>query len=238
MRLIVMGNEYTGKTTLVRRVKQWMAVKMGDPTVMIHDHFMPRIGEGRPGVTPEEEEAEFYKLAPYALEMYTRYVTHYHLGDHFYSDNDHIVVNWFYADAVYAPLYFDFGGPGQYADRHVMARSEESKIAQLAPDSVLVYMTASPDAIRERMRAEPRPTSRFREEDIERVNERFAQEFGSTLIRRRITLDTTDSTPEHTFADFLTRMGSHFTLADRVRLLSQPLLDAEIATLANTAGKP
>jgi len=238
MRLIVMGNEYTGKTTLVRTVKRWMAEKMGDPTVMIHDHFMPRIGEGRPGVTPEEEEAEFYKLAPYALEMYTRYVMHYHLGDHFYSDNDHIVVNWFYADAVYAPLYFDFGGPGQYADRHAMARHEESKIEHLAPDSVLVYLTASPDVIRERMRAEPRPTSRYREEDIERVGDLFGHEFANTLIRRRITLDTSDTTPEQTFAAFLTRMGPHFTLADRVRLLSQPLINAEIEAHSCAASAP
>jgi thymidylate kinase len=228
MRLIVMGNEYTGKTTLVRTLKQWMAARLGEPAAMIHDHFMPRIGEGRPGVTPEEEEAEFYKLAPFALEMYTRYVTHYHLGDHFYSDNDHIVVNWFYGDAVYAPVYFGFGGPDEYADRHKMARSEEAKISHIAPDTVLIKMTASPEAIRERIRAEPRPTSRYREEDIAMIGERFDHEFGSALIRRRFTLDTTGTTPEQTFAEFLTKLEPHLTVTDRLRLLTHSLVTPEM----------
>jgi hypothetical protein len=220
VRLIIVGNEYTGKTTLGRNIRQWMKDQMGDPTIMLHDHFMPHIGEGRRGITPEEEEAEFLKLKPFALEMYMRYMIHYHLGHHFYSDNDHLVINWYYGDAVYAPMYFGFGGPDQYADRQRMARHHDAEVMSLAPDTVLVHLTASADAIRQRRRAEPRPTSPIRDEDIEQISDRFANEVAGTLIRRRITLDTTDSTPDETLKAFLIGMQPHLTTADRMRLLS------------------
>jgi thymidylate kinase len=224
VRLIIIGAEYTGKTTLANNIRGWMKEQMGDPTVMLHDHFLPSIGEGRRGVTPEEEEAEFLRLKPFALEMYMRYMIHYHLGHHFYADNDHLVVNWYYGDAVYAPIYFGYGGPGEYADRHVMARSHDAEVMSLAPDTVLVYLTATPEAIRERMRAAPRPDSRVREEDINIICDRFATEFASTLIRRRVTVDTTNSSPEETLREFLQRMGPHFTYADRTRVISHAAL--------------
>jgi thymidylate kinase len=229
MRLIIVGCDYTGKTTLAQNVRGWLTEHLGEPRAMVHDHFMPRIGEGRPGVTPEEEEAEFYKLAPFALEMYTRYMTHYHLGDHFYSDNDHIVVNWYYGDAVYAPMYFGFGGPGEYADRRVLARGHDAEVKHIAPDTVIVHMTASPEVVRERMQAEPRPTSRFREDDIQFVLDRFAEEFSHTLIRRRIVLDTSESTPESTFKEFLSKMEPHLTPVDRQRLLAHQVLQQQLA---------
>lgn len=219
MRLIIIGCEYAGKTTLATNIRQWIADRMGDPTVMLHDHFLPSIGEGAIGrYGAEEEEDEFFKLKPFALEKYMRYMIHYHLGHHFYLDNDHLVVDWYYADAVYAPMYFGYGGPGEYADRRVMARSHDAEVMTIAPDTVIVHVTASPDVIRERMRAEPRPRSRVREEDIETICDRFAEEFRSTLIRRRITIDTSTSTPEGTFQEFLRKIEPHLTLADRLRL--------------------
>jgi thymidylate kinase len=224
MRLIVIGNEYTGKTTLVQNLRQWMHEHMGEGLIMIHDHFLPSIGEGRRGITPEEEETEFLQLKPFALEMYMRYMIHYHLGHHFYGDNDHIVVNWYYGDAVYAPMYFGYGGPGEYADRRSMARSHDSEVMHIAPDTVLVHLTASPDVIRERMRAEPRRTSRVQDADIERISARFTEEFSHSLIRRRFVLDTTSSTPEETLREFLKQVEHHLTSADRLRILSHGAL--------------
>jgi hypothetical protein len=224
VRLIIIGPEYAGKTTLANNIRAWMKERMGDATVMLHDHFLPSIGEGRRGISPEEEEAEFLRLKPFALEMYMRYMIYYHLGHHFYSDNDHLVINWYYGDAVYAPMYFGYGGPGENADRRIMARSHDAKVMSLAPDTVLVHLTASPEAIRERMRLEPRPGSRLRDEDIEVICDSFAAEFAGTLIRRRIALDTTNATPHETFEAFLENMGPHVTTADRLRLVSNQAL--------------
>lgn len=227
MRLIIIGCEYTGKTTHANGVRAWIAARMGDPATMLHDHFMPTIGEGHPGVSAAEEEAEFLGLAPFALEMYMRYMNHYHLGHHIYADNDHLVVNWYYGDAVYAPFYFGFGGPGEYADRRALARAHDAEVMATAPDTVLVHLTATPETIRERLRADPRPGSRFQEGDIEEIRARFATEFAGSLIRRRIALDTTGATPEETLRAFLQRMAPHLTQADRVRVLSHAALIAQ-----------
>ena len=231
MRLIVIGCEYTGATTLVRNVQAWLRDDFGEPAAMIHDHFLPFIGEGRKGenghdISADEEQTELLKLEPWALEMFMRYMIHYHLGHHFYADNDHICVNWYYGDAVYAPMYFNYGGPGKYADRRVMARGHDNHVNDMAPDTVLVHLTASPERIRERMDAEPRPISPFRDEDIEHVLDRFAEEARQSLIRRRITLDTTNSTPEETIAEFRQKMEPHLTDRDRLRLLAHKAINS------------
>jgi shikimate kinase len=225
MRLIIVGPAYAGKTTLASTLRSWIEERTGDSLVMLHDHFLPSVGEGAPGrFTAEEEETEFAKLAPFALEKYMRYMIHYHLGHHFYIDNDHLVVDWYYADAVYAPLYFGYGGRGQYADRQAMARSHDAEVMALAPDTVIVHVTADPEVLRARMRAEPRPNLPLKEEDLEEIRDRFAEEFGHTLIRRRITLDTTDSTPEATFRELMGKLGQHLSAADRLRLSGGPLV--------------
>ena len=225
MRLIIIGCEYTGKTTLVDGIRRHIIERMGDHLVMVHDHFLPGIGEGAPGrFTLEEEEDAFFALPPFALEKYVRYMSHYHLGQHFYRDNDHLVVNWFYGDAVYAPLYFGFGEPGGYADRHALARHEEAHIMEMAPDTVLIHLAAAPATIRQRMTAAPRPRSRFQVEDIEHVLDRFAVEAASSLIRRRVTLDTTESTPEETLSACLRLLEPHLTSTDRLRLITHAAL--------------
>lgn len=230
MRLIIIGCEYTGKTTLAQSLKRHIMDTMGDQLVMVHDHFLPGIGEGAPGrFTLEEEEDAFFALPPFALEKYTRYMNHYHLGQHFYRDNDHLVVNWFYGDAVYAPLYFGFGGQGDYGDRRALARHDESHVMEIAPGTVLIHLTAAPETIRRRMDAAPRPRSRVRADDIETVRDRFAEEFSHSLIRRRITLDTTDATPDETLRECLRRLEPHLTTTDRLRLLTHRALASERA---------
>lgn len=235
MRLIIIGCEYTGKTTLAQGLKRHIMDRMGDQLVMVHDHFLPDIGEGAPGrFTLEEEEDAFFSLPPFALEKYTRYMNHYHLGQHFYRDNDHLVVNWFYGDAVYAPLYFGFGGQGEYADRHALARHEESHIMEVAPDTVLIHLTAAPETIRQRMAAAPRPRSRFRAGDIETVRDRFAGEFTSAVLRRKVALDTTNSTPDETLEECLRQLEPHFTTTDRLRLLTHAALARDHAAAGST----
>jgi hypothetical protein len=224
MRLIIIGSEYTGKTTLAKNIVGWLAGSLGEPAAMLHDHFLPSIAEPRLEISAEELEDEFLSLKPWALEMYMRYMGHYHLGHHFYIDNDHLVVNWYYGEAVYAPLYFGYGGVGEYADRRSQARHHDSEVMHIALDTVLVYLTATPEVIRARAKAEPRPRSRVKDEDIELINERFAEEFSLSLLRRRIAIDTSESTPEETMKTFLKKVEPHLTQSDRLRLLAHAAL--------------
>jgi len=228
MRLIIIGCEYTGKTTLARDIRTWITENMGqDDEILIHDHFLPHVGEGGVGrFTAEEEQAEFFGLKPFALEKYMRYMIHYHAGSHFYQDNDHLVVNWYYSEAVYAPMYFGYGRHLEYADRRAMARSFDMEVMHQAPDSVLLHLHASPAVIRDRMRAEPRPGVRFEDSDIELILDRFGEEYDASLLRRRISIDTSDLSCGDLLATVIQRLEPHFNQNDRLRLLSHQALRA------------
>jgi hypothetical protein len=226
MRLIITGCEYTGKTTLARGIRDWIHANMGEPEeTLIHDHFLPHVGEGGIGrFTAEEEEREFFALKPFALEKYMRYMIHYHAGDHFYQDNDHLVVNWYYSEAVYAPLYFGYGRTGEYADRRELARSQDMEVMHKAPDTVLLHLTATAEAIRQRMQAEPRPGVRFRDEDIELILNRFEEEFSASLLRCRVKIDTTNLSLAELLPTAIARLEPYFTQVDRLRLLTHRVL--------------
>lgn len=152
-----------------------------------------------------------------------RYMIDYHSGG-FARNADHWLIDWYYGDAVYAPLYYGYGGPGQYGDRRAMARSYDAKVKQTAPDTVLVLMKASAEVIRRRMRKDPRPRNPFKEEHVERVLERFEEEFGNSLIQRRFNLDTTDTAAAEVLEEFLAKMEPHLTNTDRLRILSHQAL--------------
>ena len=221
MRLIIIGCEYTGKTTLAAGIHSWLERTMGACTTSFHDHFLPW-DPSHAGPKGERVEDDLKLLSleePSIVEKYNRYVVHYHTHPSFYDLPDHCVVGWYYADAVYAPLYYGYGGPGQVGDRQVMARSYDAMVSQLAPDTVLVYLTAEAEVIRQRQAAQPRLYPKA--EDIEHLLERFEKEFSRSLLRRRVVLDTSATTPEQTLQAFVQQIDRHLTPADRLRMLTR-----------------
>ena len=120
MRLIIIGCEYTGKTTLTGGIRDWLIDTMGSCGTSFHDHFLPW-HPGDSGDKAEKVESELKLLTlddPSLVELFCRYILHYHTHPSFYAKPDHGVVNWYYGDAVYGPLYYSFGGSGAVADRH------------------------------------------------------------------------------------------------------------------------
>ncbi len=219
MRIIMIGCEYVGKTTLAGKTVDWIVETMGrsSPICAWHDHFVLPFKDGE-GPKAEAEAENIRSIIPSLLEKYSRYMIQYHFG--FYGDDHHLVVNWYYADAVYAPLYYGYGGPGQYADRRQEARHWDAEVMAKAPDTVLVLVKASADVIRRRMRQNPHPRCMLKEADVEWVLNRFQEEYTNSLIRRRFTLDTTSASVEETLQEFLRLMEAHLTPADRLRILS------------------
>jgi hypothetical protein len=220
MRLIIIGCEYTGKTTLVQDLFNWLDDEMGPDQFgrpLLHDHFVMPYCEGE-GPEIDEEAEQVKALNPRLLEKYSRYMIDYHFQ--FYQDNHHIVTNWYYGDAVYAPIYYGFGGLDEFADRQALARSYDAKVMKLAPDSVLVLLKAASEAVRQRMRADPHPRCILQDQDVELVLQRFDEEYLRSQIRRRFTLDTTDSTPADTLREFLQKMEPHLSVQDRLTLLT------------------
>lgn len=52
-----------------------------------------------------------------------------------FSKDDALFVNHFYADAVYAPLYYGFGKLNSFSDRRARARSWDEEPPQDSPSS-------------------------------------------------------------------------------------------------------
>jgi len=217
MHLIIIGCEYVGKTTLANGIKEWMMQTMGGCESSFHDHFVPWTPEAD-GAKGERMKEQLLSLEPSLLECYQRYMIHYHTSPSFYALKDHCVVNWYYADAVYAALYYGFGGPGQYAERSELARYYDKRVIELAPDTVLVLVKASPEAIRQRRNQASQPTPFPKEEDVELVLKRFEEEYSNSLLHQKFMLDTTDASAEETLAEFVRQIEPHLTAADRQRI--------------------
>jgi hypothetical protein len=69
------------------------------------------------------------------------------------------------------------------------------------------------------MRENPRPKGLLQEKDIEYVLQRFEEEYNSTLIRKRLVIDTGEETIDDTFAKFVREIQPHLTDDDRLRIL-------------------
>ena len=209
-----MGIEYAGKTTLGGEITKWIGRTMGGGRTF-HDHFtIP---------SPELEGSDrdlLLKATPRFREMFQRYQMEYHLSDGFYGDPDHMLTGFHIEDAVYAPLYYGYGGPGEYAERSLLARSMEREIMKKAPDTVLILMKASRDTIAKRMSENPHSHTVVQEKDIDDVLERFDQEYGNSWIRRKFELDTSTATVEETLSEFDAKIKPILSHADRTRVLA------------------
>ena len=225
MKLILTGCEYAGKRTLGRRIWKWWSEQTGSeyhdpPHSGFHDHFtVPNV------VHPvgheshkEQSEKDILTINPGLLEHFQRYQIEYHFGRGFVSEPDHWCIDWYYADAVFAPLYYGYGQPGEYGDRRMARRHWDEEAMELMPDCILVLMKASLEVTRRRMHEVEHPKSLFQEKDIEFVLDRFQEEFDNSLIRQRFALDTTSATVEESLQEFVEKVDPYITQQDRLRM--------------------
>ena len=219
MNLAFVGCEYAGKSTLAAEVLKWAEKSLGG-TSHFHDHFSVPSSE----LSPEAQESAL-AVHPQFLEMFQRYSLTYHLGDGFYSHGDHNLMGFVIEEAVYAPLYYGYGGPDSLApgrspegQRTEMARRFEGEMLAKAPGTVLVLLKAAPEVIRRRMKEAPHTHPIVREPDVERVLSRFEEEFEASRIRRRIVLDTSTAAVEQTLAEFLGAHEPFMSREDRQRM--------------------
>lgn len=227
MRVVLIGCEYAGKTTLASRISRLIVEEMGHPLPMHqsgwHDHFVLPFSSSSVGDADEDAE-QILAMKPSLLEKFSRYLIYYHFQHLIYTDNHDLLTNWYYGDAVYAPLYYGYGGSGEYADRQVMARQLDAEVMRAMPDMVLVLMKASPAVIRQRKSENPHPYCVLQDEDVELVLQRFEEEYARSLIRRRFILDTTDAREEETFREFMHQMKPHLNERDLLSLRNHELL--------------
>jgi hypothetical protein len=220
MRLLLIGCEYAGKTTLAKRIAKLITEDMGDPLPMHqhgwHDHFVLPFSSSSFGEADADAE-QILGMKPELLEKFTRYLNYYHFQSVIYMDNHHLLTNWYYGDAIYAPMYYGYGARGEDFDRETMARTLDAEVMRAMTDMVLVLLKTSPDEIRRRKAEAPHEHCFIKEADVEQILERFDQEYTRSTIRRKFSLDTTGA-PEETFQEFMRLMKANLSPRDYLRL--------------------
>ena len=225
MKIIMMGCEYVGKTTLGAAICDWMKENFGRSQfgeyIGWHDHFVA------PDLTHEGPNSEVYAehmqaLPPSVLEHISQQMILYHFEMLQYDHN--LVINWYYGDAVYAPLYYGYGNPGEGTDVRLFTRICEAKLTNMSPETALVLVKASPEVIRQRMRENPHPRCVLKDEDVELVLERFEEQYNLSILRRKFTIDTTEASVEDSLREFVAGMEPNLTLADRLAILTHEKL--------------
>jgi shikimate kinase len=215
MRLILIGSEYAGKTTLANEITTWLIETMGSGRTF-HDHFtIP------PSELPEAEQEEFLRMSPELQAMFQRYCREYHLLPSFYSAPDHMLVGFHIEEAVYAPLYYSYGDSDDFS---AAARAMEQRILEQAPDTVLILLKASSEVIAKRLRETPHQHTVLREQDVEHVLQRFEEEYEQSLLSGKFVLDTTSATVEETLAEFVSRIDPFLSQSDRLRMMTHQAL--------------
>tara|TARA_B100000949_G_scaffold37627_1_gene31680 strand:+ start:441 stop:1157 length:717 start_codon:yes stop_codon:yes gene_type:complete len=237
MRLLITGCEYAGKKTIATEVSKWMIEAMGLRLVRWHSHFVvpqldghllvhaagdqTTIGKTGADLNTAEDEEQILSLRPSVLEQLQRHNVWRHLHPDIFRDEDTLFINHYYAEAVYAPIYYGYGEPGSFADRRARARAWDAELQELAPDMVLILVRAAARLIRERMRQAPRIRSILRAGDVELVLDRFDEEYDNSLVERKFILDTTSATTEETQEQFLQQVWPHLTKVDRLRIATR-----------------
>ena len=223
MKLVIIGTEYSGCTSLAIGIEKWAAGLLG-PSIpegapVFHDHFkIPEIGHS---LLTDKEYQEFDSLSPNIKEMFQRFMIKYHINSTLYEYPDHIMVGFHIEEAVYAPIYYGYGDNGA---RSNWARSVEREMIEKSSETVLVLVTASTGTIEQRMETSPHPRGLPKKQDIVKVTNRFKEEFDASLFLYKFMLDTTNKTPETTLKDFTNQIQPYFTDSDRMRILTRKSL--------------
>jgi hypothetical protein len=203
VRLVVIGCEYAGKSTLIDALMEW-GTRVG---VAFHwdDHFTipDRYFLG------EADQAAMAAAPPVIKERFQRFQIYYHLeviADH----GDCLLGGFHIEEAIYGPRYYypENVFPIPYL------RKVESKLPK---DTILLLLRARPDVIRRRMTEAAHPYSTVPSADVEAVSAAFEHEYGQSWIERRLAIDTSDLTPLQLFETFQQRVVAQLDGRDLLR---------------------
>jgi len=231
MRLLLIGCEYSGTTTLAKAIWKWGQDEMGADFGLFHDHWkIPNVTGHWPidvdSFATEKEQKELLSISSKLKEQMQRHSLYYHIQpgafnvgreeeQGFYSD--YMAIGMHIEDAVYGPLYFGYGAEGQPAPRTLVCQTVERALLEHAPDFVLVLVKASAAVIARRMKDDPHTNQVLQEGDIERVLGRFEEEFEKSSLHTKLTIDTSSTSVEETLITFAEEIEPHLSVSDRER---------------------
>lgn len=216
MRVIIIGCEYSGTTTLGYSISRWAEKAMGQGFELVHDHWkLPHV-INHPSDMTEEEQEGYLSLSLRVKEAAQRHNLYYHTPSSYNTDG--IIVGYYFEDTIYADLYYGYGGKGKPGDREVHSKKIEQLNINFAPETILILTKATKKTIIERMKNYPHPRQIVNKNDLDLVMERFDQAFDKSDIKQKIILDTGQKTPEETLDEFVTQAQPFFTDRDISRM--------------------
>ena len=77
------------------------------------------------------------------------------------------------------------------------------------------------------MKTTPHTRTGLKEEDIQSVIDEFDEEFRSSFIRNKLTIDTSESTVEESLQEFVSNIGPFLSDRDRLRIQANQILKNE-----------
>ena len=203
MRLIVVGCEYSGVSTLINGVNQW-GLKRGIKH-HLDDHFtIPDAFH-----LSDEEQQGMLDMMPAIKERFQRFQIVYHIR--LFHKYKHILMGGFHIEEmIYGPKYY-------YPGKNIQIREYEPDLPE---DVILVHLHATPDVIRSRMESDPHPHQLVPSEDVEEILDRYTEEVRLSWIKSKFAIDTSELTPESLLQTFLDESVGYLSTEDgNTRLL-------------------
>lgn len=204
MRVIAVGCEYSGVSTLIEQLYQWGQAKG------IHHHLDDHFTIPDAFHLSGEEQQAMLHMLPAIKERFQRFQIVYHIR--VLDRHQHCLLGGFHIEeAVYGPRYY-------YPGMNVEVREYEP---ELPDDLILVHLHARPEVIRQRMESAPHPQPLVPSCDVDEILERFDQEVRQSWIHRHFEIDTSQLSPEQLLATFFEKVVPHLDSKDSlIRLLS------------------
>ena len=223
MRSFFVGIEYAGKSTLIDLLTEYYH-QLKLPT-HDDDHFTIPDRTLSP-----ESRALMLDFPDDVKERLQRMQINYHFGVARDCTNP-MISGWYIEEAIYSEIYGNDPDSPYYGDyRYAAQTTYEGEIfAMHLPDIVLIHVTASDEAIRERMKANPHEYEIIKEADIPVIKRRFEEEVEKSFLTRtgkRVVIDTTDKTPEESLDELLLVTDPLVTFGE-LALRSLPIPDGD-----------
>ena len=197
MRLIVVGCEYSGVTTLIDGLYAWG----NDREIHYHldDHFtIPDAYH-----LDAEEQKGMLDMLPAIKDRFQRFQIVYHVR--LLHKFDHILMGGFHIEEmVYGPRYY-------YPGIHIHIREYEPDMPE---DVILTHLYTRPEVIRARMESHPHPFPLVPSEEVSEILQRFEEEVAQSWIHRKFAIDTSDLTPSQLLDTFLEQSVPYLNTRD------------------------